>query len=144
MEIIEPKAITAKSRRAALRDERDKKILGDIIYGKYLGNGRKPADGSGRSFFAHDGVYYGGNHRKVQNVKVYSTIIRNISKYFYDQHVDVIEEQLWNWYQLYRATKILDIIAHPSADTMQAILLLRKAMDGTIETLKSNLLETGE
>ena len=141
---IDRKAETAKSRRAELRNERDKKILGNIIYGKYLGNGREPADGSGRSFFVHDGVYCGGNHRKVQNVKVYSTILGNVSKYFYAQNVDVIEEQLRDWYQLYRADKILDKIANPSADTMQAILLLRKAMDETIESLRKTLLGMGE
>lgn len=73
--MMDHKAETAKSKRANLRDERDKKILGDIIYGKYLGNGREPADESVRSFFAHGGVYCGGNHRKVQNVKIYFTII---------------------------------------------------------------------
>lgn len=75
--IMDHKAETAKSRRANLRDERDKKILGDIIYGKYLGNGREPADESVKSFFAHGGVYCGGNHRKVQNVKIYFTVISN-------------------------------------------------------------------
>ena len=141
---IDRKAETAKSRRAELRDERDKKILGDIIYGKYLGNGREPADGSGRSFFVHDGIYRGGNHRKVQNVKVYSTILRNVSKYFYAQNVDEIEEQLRDWHDLYRAAKILDKIANPSADTMQAILLLRKSMNKTIESLQKTLLEKGK
>lgn len=145
MEItLDRKTETAKSRRAELRDKRDKKILGDIIYGKYLGNGREPADGSGRSFFVHDGVYCGGNHRQVQNVKVYSTIFGNVSKYFYTQNVDVIEEQLRDWHELYRAAKILDKIANPTADTVQAILLLRKAMDETIETLKKTLLGMGE
>lgn len=145
MEItLDRKTETAKSRRAELRDKRDKKILGDIIYGKYLGNGREPADGSGRSFFVHDGVYCGGNHRQVQNVKVYSTIFGNVSKYFYTQNVDVIEEQLRNWHELYRAAKILDKIANPTADTVQAILLLRKAMDETIETLQKTLWGMGE
>lgn len=142
--IADCKTETVKSRRAELRDERDKKILGDIIFGKYLGNGREPADGSGRSFFIHDGIYSGGNHRKVHNVKVYSTILGNVSKYFYAQNVDVIEEQLRDWHELYRAAKILDKIANPSADTMQAILLLRKAMAGTIESLQKTLLEKGK
>lgn len=62
--IMDHKAETAKSRRANLRDERDKKILGDIIYGKYLGNGREPADESVKSFFAHGGVYCGGKSSK--------------------------------------------------------------------------------
>jgi len=145
MEIImDRKAETAKSRRAERRDERDKRIIGDIIYGKYMGNGREPADGSVRSFFVHDGIYCGGKHRKVQNVKVYSTIIRNISKYLYELHVDEIDEQLGNWHQLYRAANILDKITNPTADTLQAISLLRRTMDGIMETLQGTLLDTEE
>lgn len=141
---MDHKAETAKSRRANLRDERDKKILGDIIYGKYLGNGREPADESVKSFFTHGGVYCGGNHRKVQNVKIYFTIINNVSKYLYDQHVDIIDDQLRDWHQLYRAVNILEKIANPSAESIQAIALLRRAMAETIETLQKTLLETGE
>lgn len=68
------------------RDRRNKRVIGNIVYGQYLGNIYNQDDKDIRShyYFEHDGIFYRPPRQKVKNVKVEQVIFENVSKYLFD------------------------------------------------------------
>lgn len=122
------------------RQQRNKRVLGNIVYGQYLGNfyeGR--ADCMYDAFFWNGVRYYNPNHQKVQNVKVAFHIIDGVSKHFFDSSVDLIRDRLEVYRSVGDSLKILKDIKNPSERLQDIVRLLEEEKDGTIDQLQAEL-----
>lgn len=83
------------------REKRERKINGNIIYGRYTGNNYgSEADQYYDFYFSHDEVCT--NNKSHQKVSVYNiekkfTVIENVSKHFFRETQAIIQERFADW-----------------------------------------------
>lgn len=79
------KSLEREREQEKIRNAKNKTIIGNIVYGRYMGSFDNPADSYSDFFFCHDGIYYNRYHNRVRNVEVSDVLFLNVSKYFYEQ-----------------------------------------------------------
>ncbi len=129
---------TIKERQA--REKRNRKVIGDIVYGTYVGNsyGDK-GDITPTYFFQHDGVFFNAYHSKVRNVCVEYTVFENVSKYFFEKTIDLISTIFSDYIVISEAEKKLKCLEHTSYDISVAIDLLEKEKENIMKKLENAL-----
>lgn len=123
------------------KDSRNKKIIGRIIYGRYLGN-RYGRDMEWYSdyFFDHNGSFSNSIYEKVRNVKVELVIADNISKYCYEKTYDSIVSQLIDFHRIRNVIDELAKLKQPDSFTQPIISQLDERRSEILNNLKQYIL----
>lgn len=122
MDVLLEKQIKAQKEK----DRRNKKVMGNIVYGYYKGSIYAPADLLSTYFFVHDGIFYNREHQKVRNVTVEFTVMENVSKYFYDRIVSVLRIEMADWLIISKSIEQLKRVAQTNEKIRQIILQLEE------------------
>lgn len=120
--------------------KRDKKIIGKIVYGRYLGNSYGDDGDFYCDFFFYNGKrYYNHRHDKVQNVRALYTVMDGVSKYFFDTANDLIKKRANVVSHLVECANKLRKIAEPDETCLNTISLLDNEIERILETVRTDL-----
>lgn len=139
--ILLPHMANLEAKMEVERNRRNKKTVGRIVYGRYLGNTYgEDGDSAYDVYFARDGIYYNGRdkHEKVENVHVKLVITDKTSKYDYEQNVKSLRERMKDWQRIDNAISELKKIENPD-ESLEPILRQLEACKQSIITQVTTL-----
>lgn len=124
------------------RDRRNKKIIGRIVYGRYVGNHYgQSMELYSDYFFDHKGSFSNSRHDKVRNVRVELVIIDNVSKYCYQKSIDMISAKLKDWHRLNNAIEELQKLNNPDDCVQPIICQLEENKKSIMNNLRKDILK---
>lgn len=129
-----------EKKKAQERDRRNRKVMGRIVYGYYRGNtylGRP--DYAPDYFFFNGSRYYNRTHEKVQNVKEEFTVMKGVSKYFFDIKIEEIEKRLRGFLCVRGCLESLKQIKDPDERTQNMISFMESEYEQFLEDLRRDL-----
>lgn len=139
---LDAEAAERLENESADRDRRNKKIIGRIVYGRYLGNSYgRDMEWFSDYFFDHNGSFSNERYEKVRNVKVEVVIVDNVSKYCYEKTYNSIVSQLTDFHII--RTVLAEFVKLNQSDSfMQPIITqLNERKDEILDNLKKEILK---
>lgn len=141
--VLEPhrQSVEAQEKAEQVRlDKKNRKIVGDVVWGWYRGNRyTDAADATPDCFFYNGNRYYNGKREKVANVTTHVVIARGVSKYAFDQLKDAIRKRMSDWKELCVAIEALYRISCPVAGIPAVIAELESAKQCILAELGAKL-----
>ena len=120
------------------RDRRNKKVIGNIVYGQYLGNiyNQYDKDSCSHYYFEHDGIFYRPPYQKVKNIKVEQVIFENVSKYLFDAWSPVLSDFLQKHRRTQSTLKELQYISQHNIEEPLLSSYSQESLDKIIKELE--------
>lgn len=139
---MEARMEAEQARKEAERNKRNKRVLGRIVYGRYLGNTYgEDADNYYDFYFARNGIYYNGRdkHEKVENVKAKFVVTDNASKYDYEQNVEFFRDRIKDWERIEKAISELQEVKSSDECLTPILCQLEGYKQSIIDELQNSL-----